>query len=389
MPRQRFQDPKIQQSKNGSYFIRPWLDVITAEGLERKKKTITLGPASIGKRAAKTAKDEAMKAINRADFVVQSQIPFGELLDNFLRAHVEKLGYGSRCKYTNLVKNHIRPAFERLSLYELTTKRIQDWIDEKGKTGLSWSTRADLRQLLSGIFSRAIEWGLYKEQNPVRYVKIGRKRLVREKRKLTDDQTRRFLAALPYDLRVMCCVGLFSTLRVSESLGLQEKHLDFERGLIMVRQRFCRGDLDLAKNEKAVRDVPMGYLLPDLKRMCTGDPDAFVFRIKTKPAWGTRAGQRSEPKAICRDDRDLNQHFLRPIAKALGFYWKGFGFHALRREAITAIGSVAGIGQAMSAAGHTHADMSLLYTLQDWSEQDRAIRAHQERILGKPDGGIQ
>jgi hypothetical protein len=114
----------------------------------------------------------------------------------------------------------------------------------------------------------------------------------------------------------------------------------------------------------------MGYLEEDLKRMCTGDPERFVFQVQTQPKWGRET-------AICRDDRDLNQHFLRKAAVALGFYWKGFGFHALRREAITSIGSVAGIGQAMNASGPHEGDMSLLYTLPDHSEQDRAIRAHQ------------
>jgi hypothetical protein len=33
--------------------------------------------------------------------------------------------------------------------------------------------------------------------------------------------------------------------------------------------------------------------------------------------------------------------------------------------------------------------MSLLYTLQDLGEQDKAIRAHQERILGSVKGDIQ
>ena len=42
----------------------------------------------------------------------------------------------------------------------------------------------------------------------------------------------------------------------------------------------------------------------------------------------------------------------------------------------------------MAAAGHSHADTSLLYTLNDLSEQDRAIRLHQERILGKIEGGV-
>lgn len=380
MPRQRFQNPKIQQSKNGLYFIRPWVDVITADGLERRKKTFVLGSAGTGKRAAKAKCDEIMKTINRADYVIQSQVPFGDMLDNFLRSHASKLGYVARSKYEFLIKNHVRPAFGSLTTAEVTSRRIQSWLDAKA---LSWSTKTDLRNLLSGVFSRAIEWGLYKDSNPVRFVHVGRRSLVLEKRKLDDEQTRRFLAALPYDLRVMCCTCLFCTLRVTEVLGLQEKHLDFQRGVILIRQRFFRGDLEKrTKSDKSTRDVPMGYLAADLKRGCTGNPERFVFEIKTRPKWGREEG-------ICRDDRDLQQHFLRPVAKLLGFYWKGFGFRSLRREAITAIGSVAGIGQAMKAAGHSHADTSLLYTLQDLSEQERAIRAHQERILGKPERGTQ
>lgn len=378
--RQRFQKPRIQQGKNGSFFIRPWVDVITADGLQRVKKTIVLGPAEIGKRAARAKCDEVMRTVNRAEYVIQSQIPFGELLDIFLRKHASKVGYVARCKYEQLIKNHVRPGFGKLSTAEITGQRIQAWLD--GKT-LSWSTKADLRNLLSGIFGRAIEWGLYMDSNPVRFVRVGRRTLLHEKRKLDDEQTRRFLAALPYDLRVMCCTGLFCTLRVTEMLGLQEKHLDFERNLILVRQRYFRGDLDAhTKSGKSMRDVPMGYLATDLKRLCAGDPERFVFQIETRPKWGRGHG-------ISRDDRDLTQHFLRPIAQKLGFYWKGFGFRSLRREAITAIGSVAGIGQAMKAAGHSHADTSLLYTLHDLMEQERAIRTHQERILGKPEGGVQ
>jgi hypothetical protein len=49
-------------------------------------------------------------------------------------------------------------------------------------------------------------------------------------------------------------------------------------------------------------------------------------------------------KGICRDDRDINNYFLRKQAKALGLYYVGFGFHAFRREAITAITASAGVG---------------------------------------------
>ena len=91
MPRQRFQNPQIRQSKNGSYFIRPWVDVVTAAGLERRKKTIVLG--------------------------------------------------------------------------------TQEWFNAK-QNERSRATRLGLRNIISGIFERAIAWSLYTGPNPIRGVRI-------------------------------------------------------------------------------------------------------------------------------------------------------------------------------------------------------------------------
>ena len=75
--------------------------------------------------------------------------------------------------------------------------------------------------------------------------------------------------------------------------------------------------------------------------------------------------------------------------KRLKIYYAGFGFRALRREAITAIGSVAGLGEAANAAGHTHVDRTLIYTLDELGPREEAIKAFQERIMGKPEGTVQ
>lgn len=385
MPRERYQEPTLQQTKRGVWFIRPWVDVVRDGRITRVKKTIPIG--ATGKREAQTNAREIMATINRADYVVASQINFGKFLDEYQTMHVDRLSASTRDKYSNHLRNHIRPAFEKLMLCELQPLLVQRWLDAKGeragdKPGLSWATRTDLRNILSGVFTKAIEWGVWKDNNPIERVHVGRKQAVREQRKLTDDQTRRLLAALPADVRLAVCVGLFCTLRISEILGLQEKHLDFEHGLILVRQRFYRGDIDQPKNQKARRDVPMGYLSADLKALCAGDPERFVFQIKTAPDWGKR-------ESVCRDDRDIHQHFLRPAAVALGVYWPGFGFHAFRREAVTAISSTLGVAQAMRMAGHSTMDMSLGYTLSDNAAQDAAVRARQESLIGKAGEKIQ
>ena len=381
MPRQRYQMPTVMKTtgKNSQWYIRPWVDVITSDGeLKRQPKRIYLGPIKgMGKRQAEGKRNQIMATVNKADYVIQSQIRFDDFLDHYERAHVLKegnLAASTQQKYLTHIRNHIRPAFRDLMLCEVNTERIDAWLTAKAKSGLSWATRNDLRNILSNIFTKADDWGYHQDRNPVQRVSVGRKRAVREKRKLPDEQVRLLLATLPEDVGEIIEMALFLTLRISEIFGLQEKHLDFTVGTVLVRQRYYRGDLDEVKNQRSARDIRMGYLVERLKRKCTGDPERFVFWVKTK-------------RGACRDDRDINQHFLRPAAKALGIYYPGFGFHAFRREAITALSADSDPFQAMRTGGHSKADMSLLYTLTDSERQEKAIRQHQERIFGIPEGG--
>jgi hypothetical protein len=159
---------QLQRRKNranGSWYIRPWVDVVTANGLERRKKNIVLGAADeMGKREAQAAKNRAMAVINRASYVVQSQIRFGIILDEFETRHLTRQSAPTQNKYRSLIKAHIRKAFGELQLHEITTKRVQDWLDAKAlpvppvvdATGkelkpakpfaASWSTRSDIRR---------------------------------------------------------------------------------------------------------------------------------------------------------------------------------------------------------------------------------------------------
>src|SRR5581483_11902904 len=95
-------------------------------------------------------------------------------------------------------------------------------------------------------------------------------------------------------------VALFCTLRISEVLGLQWKHVDWDRSVLMVRQRYYRGDLDVPKTRKAKRDVPLGQFADRLRAVWPGPghEDDFVFSVKTA-------------HRVCRDDRDINHYFLR------------------------------------------------------------------------------
>jgi integrase len=252
---------------------------------------------------------------------------------------------------------------------------MSQWLAQKAAQGLSWSTRCDLRNILSGIFTKAMDWGYHIDRNPVERVAVGRRRMAREHRKLTDDQIRALLAALHPDVRLIVTMALLSALRISEVLGLQWQDVDLERRIVYVRRRWYRGELDWVKSARSERPVPLPEVIAqELERVPPGDrkPDEFVFGVRT--AHGT----------ICRDDRDINQHFLRPVAKALGIYYPGFGFHAFRREAITHLARLLDPFQAQRMAGHTHPRMTAWYTLLDVEGQRRAQEHLQTLVI--PDG---
>ena len=60
--------------------------------------------------------------------------------------------------------------------------------------------------------------------------------------KLSVEETRALLATLPGEVRLIRGTTPYCTLRISEVLGLQWKHVDFEAGKILVRRRWYRGD---------------------------------------------------------------------------------------------------------------------------------------------------
>ena len=377
----RNQNPPLEKTnaKNARWYIRPYVDRLQPDGsVKRERERIYLGSCGdVDRKSAGVQRAEVLRRINNGSYVLQSQINFGEFLDLFEKKFVEakdNLAASTQAKYAAHLKNHIRPAFGHLAIGEITTLRIDDWLAAKNDAGLSWSTRSDLRNLMSCIFRQAKKWGVWKQDNPAQLATVGRKRMVREKKKLALADTRRLLLALPDDVQLIIMAALFCTLRISEVLGLQWRHLDFTKGKIMVRQRYYRGNLDVPKSQKVVRDVPMGELSRLLTERNPGPQaaDEFVFSVKTS-------------RGVCRDDRDILQHFLRPAAEKLGLYYPGFGFHSFRREAVTALAQEIGVPQTMKAAGHSKADMTLLYTLEDFEQQAAGIRNFQQQVLGSAD----
>jgi integrase len=90
----------------------------------------------------------------------------------------------------------------------------------------------------------------------------------------------RFLDEVRQDFRNYYTVRFFTGLRTGEIDGLRWKNVDFELGLIYVREAFTYGEMDTPKTPGSVRDVQMSSLVRDAllkQRQLTIGISEFAF----------------------------------------------------------------------------------------------------------------
>lgn len=394
MPGQRFQDPKIQKRedvKRPFYFIRPYVPHLTGSGIERKKHSIPLGFCDeISIRQAKAAKQQIMATINAGKFLIQSQIPFREVCQQFLDRHVPTLGSAAQERYPLQIHNHILPTFADLRLCDITTQMIEAWLREKAgphewkrmkdgeeitvsREGLGWWATSDLRGILSGIYRKAKEWKLWDGPNPCVGVKIGYKKVKRPKQIPSGEDLQKFLNALPKTpiiepdgARLIVITACVAGLRESEVLGLWPADIDAAQETLRVERRWRRGDEDEPKTEASKRLRQIGGLAAALLAYSAGKrPNEYIFT-------------RTDGAPL--DDRDLQRDVFRPAAEAAGIYHEGFGMHEFRRLNVTWRQQAGATPvEAQKAAGHTSLDMTMLYTQTEAQRE----REHVEKILDR------
>lgn len=382
MPR-KYQNGKLQvrdDVKRPYYFVRVSVPRIGKEGeRETNRPREILGFLDeISQKEALRRRAALLEAVNSGRLLVQSQAKFKDVAARFEKIRIPQLGFSTQKKYKTQITRHILPAFGELRLCDIDRPRVEAWLGAKAEAGLGWWTRIDLKGVLSAIFTGAKDWKLWEGENPTEGVRFGRKKLVREKRLLTAEHLRTILAALAARERFIVLLLFGLGLRISEALGLRWTDVDSDAGTVTIRRRWYRGDLaEETKSEAGERVLQIGRALADEFRQ--RHPGAhrrgeFVF-----------IGDDGHNPP---DDRDLLRENFRPVMKKLGLYYKGFGWHAFRRQNVTwrVQGGATPI-EAMRAAGHSSVDMTLLYTLPDAERESRQVDAMFERLMEMPEGG--
>ena len=383
----RIQHPGVKErtDRKGSYwYFRYWDDVLEPNGQTRAVRRFqTIGPSKgenrLSKKQAELERDKFLAKINKPTIeekVAEGLVLFSKMVEKYMATHVEAqvagryiLAKPSRDKYTMHLKQKLLPKWGSRRLIEIRPDEVQQWLFEICE---SWHMMNDLRGIMSGIFTKAEDWGYWPEgrRNPISRVKIGEKWTVRPERILTDEETVRVLGRLNDPNLLVVETAIETGARISEILGLTWENVNLDSGVIQIVQRNWRGDIAKPKSRKSKRPLTLGHLVERyrVKAKATRAPATeFVFT-------------RTDGSKLPLWDSGVRQA-LKRAAAAEGCDFAGLGPHSFRRANLT-WSQEAGASsiEASKIAGHSSIKMTEEYTKIQLTRQDELTRLIQDRL---------
>jgi integrase len=166
---------------------------------------------------------------------------------------------------------HLKPRFanhllSRISPFDLERLKIE--LTEKY---LAPASVKHVLVLVRQIFNKAIAWGMWSGDNPVKMVKLPRLNNRRE-RFLNQEEAKLLLEELQKgspQLHDMALLSLHTGMRAGEIFSLKRTHIDFENGLILVA-------------DPKGRPARKAFMTPTAKEMLlklkAGEPEGYLFQ---------------------------------------------------------------------------------------------------------------
>lgn len=191
------------------------------------------------------------------DVKKDSDLTFTEFADRYLAEHsqIENKSWYEDEKRMKL----LRAEFGNMPLCSIETKDIVQFKAKllrrekaPGKV-IRPATVNRYLMLLKGIFSRAIEWGVFHKAHPCRSVKILKENNQKE-RYLSAEEINRLLAQCKNELLDVVEFALSTGMRAGEIEGLKWSNVDFKLGLIFIRRS---GKTAYSTKSGKNRTVPM------------------------------------------------------------------------------------------------------------------------------------
>ena len=287
MIRRRYQTGSlVVRGKRKKVWVARWREpVIAPDGtLKSVRRSEIIGTLADfpTKRQARALLESRLHDANHTQQRPQSSMHFRDFVcSQWEPAVLPTLKFATQRNYRHLIRRHLLPVFGDQPLCDIKRQNIQRFVIEKMvRQSYSWKTSLHLRNLVSKIFTTAVDWD-YVPANPASGVKLPPRPLRQPLRFLTIGEVTRLLEVVKEPEKTLVLTAVLTGMRVGELLALRWRNVDFERRVIRVREAVYEGHNSTPKTQGGIRDVPMGpalerALCQHAARSRTSD-DSLVF----------------------------------------------------------------------------------------------------------------
>lgn len=277
MKRERTKYPGVYERKSDTRNFNGRADVCFDIAYKREGKKIweKVGWFSEGYSAkiASQLRAERIRNIRHGEELPteRKKVPyFKDIAEKYLEwaeANKTRAGREDKDRY----KNHLQERLENKRLNEINSLDLENLKNELTKEGLAPGTVKHCLVLFRQIFNKAILWGMYKGDNPIKGVKLPTLNNQRE-RFLTHEEADSLLNELQKvsaQLHDEALISLHCGLRAGEIFNLKGYDLDFANGLINI------SDPKNKESRKAFMTEAVRKMLQSRK---PDSPDGYVFK---------------------------------------------------------------------------------------------------------------
>jgi len=247
---------------------------------------------------------------------LRSATVFNAVADLWESKRLPQLKESSKYSVPKLLSKHVRPFFGQMTLEEIKTGHVNDWITEMHGEELEPKTIHNMWKLFRAIMN----W--HAQQNdaqPRKWYPILPMIPDDEQRWFTQAEIRRLVEAADGQYKLMFHLAGSSGLRAGELFGLHVEDLKLERGVVRVRRSVWRGQEVTPKTRKGYRDVFIDSTTVQMLREHLGY--RTIGRV-----FETRNGTPLETHNVVRQ-------VLKPLCKRLGI--APGGMHAYRHGRVS------------------------------------------------------
>jgi integrase len=375
------------------------LNVITgydSDGIPiRERKTVK----AKNKTEAKLMLSEFETEINQGKYIKTSTITLSKFFEDWKEKYAnDALTPDTLQNYVDILKNRILPIYGHMKLSDIQTIHVINFMNDLKKDGkrldgkegsLSESTMANCFRAFDNIMSRAAEWKLIKE-NPAAAVKQPKVKM-KKTEVYSADEINVLLLLLekyPFHWRVLVLLAISTGAREGEIAGLEWKHINFEKGTVLIEQSITDAT-GVGVKVKATKNgrsrivslpLPLLQMLKKLKFQRTNERLLIGDRWEWKEHFFIFANEFGKP---IRPD-SISQWWSRFIKKNK---IKKIRFHDLRHTSATLLINE-GVHAKVISERLGHADISTTMNIYGHvlSEADQAAASHFDTFFQKQSG---